>query len=48
MTLNDLKFPVGPHVANKNPSDTLLKEWITEIESFPTKLYQLCAELDVE
>jgi len=48
MDLEKLKFPIGKYNNNKNPDAELLKQWISEIEQFPTKINLLTKDLSIE
>lgn len=38
MDIEKLKFPIGVYTPNKSPNESMLQQWIEDIESFPTKL----------
>lgn len=43
MDIQKLKFPIGEYVPNKTPAPDLLNQWISDIETFPSRLRDLCA-----
>jgi len=47
MDIQQLKFPIGEYVPNKNPDGALLKQWIKEIEEFPSKVEHLAKDISV-
>lgn len=48
MNIENLKFPIGAYKPTKNPNSTQLKQWISDIENFPTNVHELVKKLNHE
>jgi len=48
MDLQKLRFPIGEYAPNKKPSKALFKNWIAEIENFPSKLNSALEGISIE
>ncbi len=48
MEIEKLKFPIGEYIPNKYPSETLLQQWIQDIETFPAKIEELTNDVSSE
>ena len=46
--MNELKFPIGPYTANKNPDENTLSIWLKVIELFPQNIIALTTNLNPE
>jgi len=48
MNIERLKFPIGEYIPNKSPNETLLQQWIEDIELFPAKVEGLIKDIATE
>ncbi|MEM1002568.1 MAG: YfiT family bacillithiol transferase [Bacteroidota bacterium] len=48
MSIEELKYPIGEYHPDKNPDQQTLELWISEIESFPSRLNQEVENLGLE
>ena len=48
MNIERLKFPIGEYIPNKSPNETLLQQWIEDIELFPAKVEDLIKDIATE
>jgi len=45
MNIERLKFPIGEYIPNKSSNETLLQQWIEDIELFPAKVEDLIKDI---
>ena len=45
MDIEKLKFPIGKYISNKSPNDDLIKQWIEDIELFPSRVEYLIKDI---
>lgn len=48
MEIEKLKFPIGKYIPNKNPNQTLLMQWIKDIELFPLRVEEVVKDISSE
>ncbi|MDG1685344.1 MAG: putative metal-dependent hydrolase [Flavobacteriaceae bacterium] len=48
MDIEKLKFPIGKYISNKSPSEDLIKQWIEDIELFPSRVEYLIRDISSE
>ena len=48
MNIERLKFPIGEYIPNKSPNETLLQQWIENIEIFPARVEDLIKGISTE
>jgi len=48
MNIEQLKFPIGDYIAPEKYTLEILEKWISDIDSFPKSMEELCGSLTVE
>jgi len=46
--IEQLKFPIGDYIAPEKYTLEILEKWISDIDSFPKSMEELCGSLTVE